>query len=382
MNYEVIVVGAGPAGSAAARECASLGLSVLCIEEHGTIGYPVQCAGLLSTAAFDECRISPEKSVLNKVTGARVISGAGTELLIDAKKTKAVVVDRGTLDREMAEAAADAGAEFRLKTAVYDVKKRSVFTRGVNGNEELGFDILIAADGPRSTIARLYGMERAKTYLAGIQADMPGDCEPQYVRIYPDASPEFFGWSIPTGPGRIRVGLCGQTQVMDRFNTFVKKFGTSRAQVVTGTLPLGTMKKTYKNRTLFVGDAAGFPKPTSGGGIYTGVRSARHAAAVAAGACEKGMYDDATLAGYERRWQEDFGRELELGYRLFEMRQKMSAEDIDALLKALNTPSILRTIEEHGDMDRPGTLIKRLMVNPSILRLVKPLLQAGLHSLF
>ena len=52
MNYDVIVVGAGPAGSAAARECAQLGLSTLCLEEHGTIGYPVQCAGLLSTCGI------------------------------------------------------------------------------------------------------------------------------------------------------------------------------------------------------------------------------------------------------------------------------------------------------------------------------------------
>jgi flavin-dependent dehydrogenase len=142
------------------------------------------------------------------------------------------------------------------------------------------------------------------------------------------------------------------------------------------------MKRTYKNRTLFIGDAAGFPKPTSGGGIYTGVRSARHAAAVAAHACEQGIYDDTVLAAYEHRWQEDFGRELELGYRLFEMRQKMSAEDTDALIRALNTPSILRTIEEYGDMDRPGVLIKKLLVNPAILRLAGPLLQAGLHTLF
>ena len=233
-----------------------------------------------------------ERSVLNKVTGARVISGAGSELLIDAKTTRAVVVDRGTLDREMAEAAADAGAEIRLRTAVYDVRGNAVFTRGVNGHEEIGFDILIAADGPRSTIARLYGMERAQTYLAGIQADMPGVCDPQYVQIYPDASPEFFGWSIPTGPGRIRVGMCGRSQVMERFALFARKFGTSTTHFVTGTLPLGVMKRTYKNRTLFVGDAAGFPKPTSGGGIYTGIRSARHAAAVAARACEQGMYDD------------------------------------------------------------------------------------------
>jgi len=382
MNFDVIVAGAGPAGSAAARECAQQGLSTLCIEEHGTIGYPVQCAGLLSTAAFDECRIASERSVLNKVTGARVISGAGTELLIDAKVTKAVVVDRGTLDHEMAEAAANAGAEFRLKTSVYDVRGTTAYTRGVNGPEEIGFKVLIAADGPRSSLARLYGMERARTFLAGIQADMPGECDPRCVEIYPDASPEFFGWSIPTGPGRIRVGLCGRTDVRDRFIKFAKQFGKSTSQFVTGTLPLGVMKRTYKNRTLFVGDAAGFPKPTSGGGIYTGIRSARHAAAVAALACEQDLYDDTVLAGYEQRWQEDFGRELDLGYRLFEMRQKMSPEDIDALLRALNTPSIVRTIEEHGDMDRPGALVKKLLVNPSVLRLVKPLVQAGLHNLF
>jgi digeranylgeranylglycerophospholipid reductase len=382
MIYDVIVVGAGPAGSAAARECAMLGLSTLCLEEHGTIGYPVQCAGLLSTAAFAECRIPSERSVLNKVTGARVITGKGSELLIDAKTTRAVIVDRGTLDREIAQAAADAGAEFRLRTAVYNVRGNVVLTRGVNGHGETGFRLLIAADGPRSTIARLYGMQRAQTFLAGIQADMPGVCDPRYVRIYPDASPEFFGWAVPTGTGRIRVGLCGRSEVMQRFAGFIKKFGTCTSHLVTGTLPLGVMKRTYKNRTLFIGDAAGFPKPTSGGGIYTGIRSARHAAAVAASVCEQGTSNDAALAEYERRWKEDFGRELDFGYRLFEMRQKMSEEDIDTLVRALNTPPLLRIIEEYGDMDRPSALVKKLLVNPAVLRLLKPLVQAGLHTLF
>jgi digeranylgeranylglycerophospholipid reductase len=381
MKYDVIVIGAGPVGSAAACECARQGLSTLCIEEHGTIGYPVQCAGLLSTAAFAECRVS-ERSVLNKVSGARVISGAGSGLLIDAKTVKAVIVDRGTLDREMAEAAAHAGSEFCLRTSVYDVKGNSVLIRGVNGHKSIEFKVLIAADGPRSTIARLYGMERAKTFLAGIQADMPHDCDPRYVEIYPDASPEFFGWSIPTGPGRIRVGLCGRTRIPERFAAFVKKFGDTSTHLVTGTLPLGPMKKTYMRRTLFVGDAAGFPKPTSGGGIYTGVRSARHAAAVACTACGLGSFDDTVLAGFEQRWQADFGRELDLGYRLFEMRQKITAGDMDALIRALNTPDIIRTIEEYGDMDRPGILVKKLLLKPSMFRLLRPLLQTGLHSLF
>jgi len=83
LTWDVVVVGAGPSGSAAARACAEGGLSTLCIEEHGTIGYPVQCAGLLSTSAFEECGVSGE-SIQNEVSGARMVSDLGGELLFDA----------------------------------------------------------------------------------------------------------------------------------------------------------------------------------------------------------------------------------------------------------------------------------------------------------
>ena len=379
--YDVVVAGAGPAGSAAARECAKSGLLTLCIEEHGTVGYPVQCAGLLSNAAFEECRVS-ERSVLNRISGARIVSGKGSELLIDAKTQKAYVVDRGALDREMAEAAADAGAEFRLKTAVYGVRETSVLTRGVHGHGEIPFRILIAADGPRSTIARLLRMERAKVFLAGIQADVPYESDPRFVEIHPGASPDFFGWAIPTAPGRVRIGLCGRSKVPERFAAFVKKFSSNFTHHVTGTLPLGLMPRTYGHHTLFVGDAAGFAKPTSGGGVYTGIRSARHAAEVAVAACGQGRYDDASLADYERRWKADFGRELELGFRIFGLRQKMTHKEIDALVLALNDPAILSTIVQHGDMDRPGELVRKLMLKPAIIRCLGPLLSSGIRSFF
>jgi geranylgeranyl reductase family protein len=380
MSYDVIVIGAGPAGSAAAYECARQGLSTLCIEEHGTIGYPVQCAGLLSNTAFAECRVS-ERSVLAKVSGARVLSGMGSGILIDAKATKAVVVDRGALDREMAGSAADAGAEFRLRTSAYDISGTTLLTRGANGHKEIPFRLLIAADGPRSTIARLHTMPRAKTYLAGIQVDLLHECDPRFVEIYPDASPDFFGWMIPTGEGRARIGLCGQYQVPERFAAFQKKFGTNATHLVTGTLPLGLMPKTYGPRTLFVGDAAGFAKPTSGGGIYTGIRSARHAAAVAAGCCETDTFTEAALGEYEQRWQADIGHELDFGFRIFQMRQKISAPDMDVLIRALNDPEIIRTIVEYGDMDRPGVLIKKLLCKPAMLRCAAPLIRSVLLSL-
>ena len=383
MTYDVIIVGAGPAGSAAAAECARRGLSTICIEEHGTIGYPVQCAGLLSNAAFAESGVS-ESPVLTRVSGARVISEKGNEILIDAKTQKAVVVDRGSFDREMAENAANSGSEFLLKTAAYGICGTSLMVRSVKGHREIPFRLLIAADGPRSTLARIHRMPRAKTFLAGIQAEVLHDCDSRFVEIYPDASPDFFGWMIPAGEGRARIGLCGQADVQQRFFALREKFGASGVMIhlVTGTLPLGIMPKTFGHRTMFVGDAAGFAKPTSGGGVYTGIRSARHAAAVAASCCETGQFSDSALAEYEQRWQADMGRDLDLGFRLFQIRQNVSSHDMNELIQALDDPDILSTIVEYGDMDRPRVLVKKLLGKPAILRCAAPLIRSGLLSLF
>jgi geranylgeranyl reductase family protein len=379
--YDVIVAGAGPAGCAAARTCAESGLSVLCIEEHGSIGYPVQCAGLLSLAAFDECTVS-RRPIQNTVTGARIVPSAGPALVIDAKTPKAYVVDRGMLDREMAAAAADAGAEYRLKTMVCDVRGCQVITRGVGGHSEIPFKILIAADGPRSMIARLYGMERSPVYLAGIQAEGKCEGDPNLVALYPDVSPEFFGWVIPSGNGRVRAGLCGTVQVRERFLAFTKRIGLhSDLHLVTGTIPLGVMPRTYSRRTLFVGDAAGFAKPTSGGGIYTGIRSAHHAAAVAITCCEQDSFSDTALAEYERLWQTDIGRELALGYRLFLMRRHLSQEIVDQMILAMSDPAIVEEIIRYGDMDRPAKIAGILAKNPSLFRFLSPLLISGIRSL-
>lgn len=327
----------------------------------------MQCAGLLSTSAFEECGVS-RRSVLNEVSGARLISGLGGELLFDARTTKACVVDRTLLDREMAERAADAGAEFLPKTSVSGVRGSSLLTRGVRGREEIPFRLVIAADGARSSVARMLGLRRPEIYLGGVQAEVPHSMDPRYVELHPNASPDFFGWVIPISATRARIGLCAREHAKDLLDRFIAPYGRSCIHLVSGVIPLGVMPRTYGHRTLFVGDAAGFPKPTSGGGVYTGVRSAKHAAGVAAACCARGEFDDESLRDYERRWKEDFGRELDTGLRVLRMRQKMTPGEIDRLCRALNDPDLIETIVEHGDMDRPGTLIRKLALKPALIR--------------
>lgn len=380
-RYEVVVVGGGPSGSAAAECCAKAGLTTLLIEEQAHIGIPIQCAGLLSSSAFEECRVS-RRCVLNTVSGATII-GSTCSLSFDAGKTMAYVVDRSILDQDMAYSAANAGADLAVKTRAsgLEIRDHTLVTSGVNGKEEISYQVLIAADGPRATIGRLAGLPRAPVYLSGLQADVPLNTDMEKVAIYPNASPEFFGWTIPLGPGRARVGLCGMTRVGEKFERFVSQFAHKEIHFVSGTIPLGTLRRSTAEGIMAVGDAAALAKPTSGGGIYTGVRSARHAARVAAESCEKADTSESFLSRYEKLWKKDFGGELRKGYLAFQARQQINPDTMDTLISRMSDPSVCDLIVRKGDMDRPGRLIRSLMLHPALYSTAADLAGTYLRSL-
>ncbi|MDO5845474.1 MAG: NAD(P)/FAD-dependent oxidoreductase [Methanocorpusculum sp.] len=360
--FDAVIIGGGPTGSTAARAAAAAGLSVLVLEEHAAIGYPVQCAGILSNSAFAECEVS-RRSVYCTVSGAKIFGSDGHELSFDAGTTKAHIVDRGKLDHEMAERAAEAGAVFSLKTCVTSLNpaKKIIHTAG---GTDIPYSVVIAADGPRSVAARSLGIPPSRFIYSGIQAEILYESTTPQVQLYPNAAPEFFAWLAPLSPTRARIGLCGTKNVPELFAAFTRKFSPVNVHSVTGTIPLGIRKKTWGAGCMLAGDAAGFPKPTSGGGVYTGIRSARHAAAVAIEAAEAGAASDAILSRYESLWKEDFGRELEMGLKALKFRRTFTAADIDAAIDALNTPEIIAAITQYGDMDRPSVLLKKLMKMP------------------
>lgn len=366
-KFDVIVVGGGPVGSTAARICAKSGLKTLLVEEQAHLGYPVQCAGLLSNSAFFECEVS-QSSVLNTVSGASIQAGDAT-CSFDAGKTMAFVVDRGALDHEMGMAAADSGAEIMLKTIASGISRTSGTLRlkGVNGREEISYSMLIAADGPRSSISRMAGIPRAPFYLSGLQCDVRYSVPTDHVQIYPNASPEFFGWIIPMHPERARIGLCGINNVKEHFSEFIRPYKKQVIHMASGTIPLGTLKRTYDDRILIAGDAAAMAKPTSGGGVYTGIRAARHAARVAISSIEKDDFSPSAMASYETFWKKDFGHEIMNGLKLFKIRQQISSKEMEHLISILAHPSIRELITKKGDMDRPSALIKSLLTHPRII---------------
>lgn len=373
-KYDVIVVGAGPSGTTAARLSAKSGLSTLLIEEQAHIGYPVQCAGLLSNSAFEECDVS-RSAVLNEVSGADVIAGSSV-CSFNAGKRMAYVVDRARLDLEMAAKAADAGSDIQLKTigTGLSIKNRTLTTKGMRGTEDIEYSLLIAADGPRSTISRSLKIPRAPIYLSGLQCDVCLETDPDNVQIFPNASPEFFGWKIPIDEKRSRVGLCGVTNVHEKFSSFINPYKHQSIHFVSGTIPLGLIGRTYDDGVMIVGDAAAIAKPTSGGGVYTGIRSARHAISTAIMAINEGRTDSKSLQRYERKWQNDFGRELQKGFTFFKLRQKISPDKIEKIIKIMSDPAICDVIIKKGDMDRPSSLLNALILHP---HMIPALMQVG-----
>jgi len=387
MNYDVVVVGAGPAGSIAAKYAALNGASTLMIEEHASIGSPVQCTGLISTAALRECETGEGNFVLNKMWGAFVYAPDGEELVVQGKEVKAYVIDRKIFDRELVERSLDEGANILLRTRFIGMDRGKIVVISNGEKKEIRANILIGADGIQSSVGRAAGLERCEKFLSGIQFEAPYiSKDPEFVEIFTgnDIAPGFFAWAVPFN-GYARIGLAKNPGVPARYYlekllkhpVVASRYKGSRTEFVLGGIPLCPPKKTTTGSVMLVGDAAGQVKPTSGGGIYMGAVCAKIAGEVAARASRK----EANLEEYEKRWRDKVGRELSIGMRIHKSLGKLSDENLNEFVAFLNKTEIREVITEYGDMDHPSILLQKLIKNGDKRQLIK-LLGVAFRTLF
>lgn len=403
LKYDAVVVGAGPAGSNTARLLAERGHRVLALEEDAVVGQPMQCAGLVTRKLFQHVPVRVEDVEVNWVRGADVYAPDGRVVRIDAGQNHAVVMDREGLDRRLAEAAVDAGAELwtqaRYVGARYhnggvrvDVERRT--EDGGTQSLEVRAPLLIGADGVQSNVGRDFGIARPREFLGAFEAEIGGLQleETQIIPLFTDQelAPAFFSWIIPIDHEVGRGGLCmrpRRTSARAKFDAFLEHPQVRPYVVepkilkpIVGTVPLGMPRRFTTDRVMLVGDACAMPKPTSGGGIWTGLVASTYAAKTAHEALTAGDTRDRTLRRYASRfWGSKVGREIRIGWRIRRAFAELSNDDLNEIVRLLANRRAVGVIDTFGDIDHPSHLVAPLLLaEPRLLKFAPKLLRTAL----
>jgi len=363
---DALIVGAGPSGSYLGHLLAEKGFSVKILEEHREVGKPVECTGLVSERVFKMAR---SRSMVNTVSGANVFFPNGKSIHI-AKGEKTIVMDRDRFDKDVAAMAIGSGSDFSVHAKAINVRTstdESLVTYREDGEKkEISARVVIGADGINSVVRRDLFSSRPGRVISCYQVDSAAELEDQdSVNVYvgSDSSSGFFGWATPSGKiTRIGVGSY-HSPAYKYFLRINKKFGKDKILGINGgSIPVKYLKRTYTDRALLVGDAAGIVKPLSGGGIYTGMVSSTHAASAIESAFDAEDFSARKLSSYQKEWKRELGRELWFDGVVHKIFGGISDRKFNALYDVLSKPESIDIINGSGDIDYPSKVVVSLFL--------------------
>jgi digeranylgeranylglycerophospholipid reductase len=379
MLYDALIVGGGPAGLFAARELARRGFSVVLFEEHERVGDPVHCTGVLGTESFDEFDV-PRTSILNALETVRMTAPGGISVAYSPRSVEAVVIDRRAFDENLADQARGAGAELHPSTRVTSLAVENGAVRALAGDAGVRARIAILACGASYGFQRRLGLGMPQAYLQTAQRELkaatPGDVE---LHFGSTVAPGGFAWAVPVvrpGGAYVRVGVMATTDAPLWYERMLARlaprWGIAEAGDVPRQkmLPLGTIERTFDDRLLVVGDAAGLVKPTTGGGIYYSLISAAIAADVAADGLNANRLDAADLSEYETRWRSRIGSELAAQASLRRVSERLTDDEIDALFDLARTEGVMPLVRKTAQFNQHRHLIKALFKHPPVRRVL------------
>jgi geranylgeranyl reductase family protein len=387
--YDVIVVGAGPAGSYIAYELASSGHDVAVFEEKSASGLNVCCTGIISTECFHSLGLGTD-AILTEVNSAKFFSPSGRCLRLQTEKLQAYVVNRLLLDKALASKAQSQGAQYFFSSPVIDIipgkDSIQIETLCSGAREIFSARAVILANGFKPKLPRKLGLGKIKSFLVGAQAEIEAkNVDELEVYFGQEIAPGTFAWLVPTSTNKAYVGLLATSRAKLHLQKFLSnlfchgRIANREVEIEQKAVPVGTLARSYGDRVLVIGDAAGQVKPTTGGGIYFGHLGARIAAKVLDEALSSDNLTAGQLSRYQKQWKATMGKELSRGYWARWAYTKLSDRQIEGIFNMFDSDGRAEALLNSGNFsfDWHSKLILAVMRRSSTY----PLLKIG-HILF
>jgi digeranylgeranylglycerophospholipid reductase len=379
IETDVLVVGAGPAGSMTAKWAAKAGARTLMIEKRQEIGSPVRCGEGMSKEWLGDVGITPGRWINVEVEGARIFSPSEKVFEINEKHAGnevGYVVERDAFDKQLAIDAGNAGVDVLLKTAAVGILKENGRVVGVKAKQfgelfNIRAPVTIGADGFESQVGRWAGLPTnlaTRDMDSCLQYRMTNvDCDTRYCDFYlGEVAPGGYVWIFPKAEGLANVGIGVQLsklkhpgEVKAYLDRWIEKHpGYAKGKkidVVGGGVSIAPpLKQTVTDGFMLVGDAARMIDPLTGGGIANGCIAGKICGTVAAEAAAARTPTKEFFQKYEKGWRAKLEEKL---YRNWLAKEKLCTlsdatfdKIVDALqdvrLQKLTVHNILKAVNE------------------------------------
>ena len=392
MKYDVVVVGAGPAGTVTARFAAETGAKVLVIERRQEIGVPVLCGEGVSRKIDEWGMLEGKRWIASNMEGARIFSPDRTMVKLSAEMAgneTGYVLYRDIFDQELARQATKAGAKILMNTNAINLIKQKDKIIGIKAKQfddefEIEADIIVGCDGVESKVGKWAGIDTRldpKDLETCCQYTFTNiDCKEAYCDFYlgNKIAPGGYIWVFPKGKdmANVGIGVLGNLseagmpkKLLDDFiknNPKLKNGNPIR--FLAGAVPVARPVETVRDNLILVGDSARQVDPITGGGITHCLEAGKIAGETIGIAIEQQQFDKETLSNYEKGWKEAFGKKLKRNYMVKEIFLDFDDNTLNMLADSLKDIKF-EEISTFG-------LVKALVLkHPTLLMKLRPLMK-------
>jgi digeranylgeranylglycerophospholipid reductase len=361
-EYDVVVVGAGPAGSMTAKWAAKSGARVLMIEKRQEIGSPVRCGEGISRSWLDSVGIKLDsKSVAWQDKGAKIVAPNGKSFYLSEKMAGnevGLVLDRVFFDKLLAKDAVKAGSDLMLKTSAVglvrkDGKVAGVKVKSFGETKEIKCGCVVGADGFESQVGRWAGINTSlapRDITSCFQYRLTNiDQEYDYCEfILGSRAPGGYIWIFPKDKDTANVGLGIQLsklkdpaevkKYLDKFIQGDPRLRKGRPlEMVSGVVSIcAPIDRTVGDGVLLVGDSARQIDPITGGGISNSCRAAKIAGEVLGKATKERNFSEKSLQRYEKGWRDLLEDHLYRNWMAKEKLVTLSDDTFNKIIATLN----------------------------------------------